>query len=55
MIIEILKNIGIDIVIIIAFYVFSKLQMKAWLEVLDKHLTNKNYKIKKDDKKTQQF
>ena len=51
----VLKYIAIGIATVVLFYIFSKLQMKAWLEVLDKHLTNKNYKIKKDDKKAQQF
>ena len=42
----------LTIVIVVAFYAFSRLQMKAWLAEIEKFLQTDYLKIKQDDKKS---
>jgi hypothetical protein len=46
---NIFKVIGIIIGIIIVVYFLSKIVMVAWLEVIEKHFTDKITKSKKED------
>jgi hypothetical protein len=44
----------LTIVIVVAFYAMSRMQMKAWLAEIEKFLQTDYLKIKNDDKKNEE-